>query len=79
MPVIDVNQLHFWVKGLKEGFRTSRDVKNRSVAEIVREAMQGYIQQKRKKKKLSFIGIGSSGRKDVAEKHEELLWKKPAE
>ena len=53
--------------------------KNRSVAEIVREAMQGYIQQKKKKKKLSFINIGSSGRRDVAEKHEELLWKKPAE
>jgi hypothetical protein len=79
VPVIDVNQLHFWVRGLKEGFRASRNGKNRSVAEIVREAMQGYIQQKRKKKKLFFIGLGSSGRKDVAEKHEELLWKKPAE
>lgn len=50
---------------------------NRSVAEIVREAMQSYIKLKRhKKKKLSFIGIGDSGRKNIAEKHEELLWKK---
>ncbi len=50
---------------------------NRSVAEIVREAMQNYIKQKRHgKKRLSFIGIGDSGRKDIAEKHEELLWKK---
>lgn len=50
---------------------------NRSVAEIVREAMQNYIKQKRyKKKKLSFIGIGDSGRRNIAEKHEELLWKK---
>jgi metal-responsive CopG/Arc/MetJ family transcriptional regulator len=50
---------------------------NRSVAEIVREAMQNYIKQKRyKKKKLSFIGIGDSGRKNIAERHEELLWKK---
>jgi len=50
---------------------------NRSVAEIVRESMQNYIKQKRhKKKKLSFIGIGDSGRCDIAEKHEELFWKK---
>lgn len=50
---------------------------HRSVAEIVREAMQNYIKQKRyKKKKLSFIGIGDSGRRNISEKHEELLWKK---
>ncbi len=50
---------------------------NRSVAAIVREAMENYIKQKRqKKKRLSFIGIGSSDRKDIAERHEELLWKK---
>ena len=50
---------------------------NRSVAEVIREAMEIYINQKRqKKKKLSFIGIGNSGRKDIAENHEELLWKK---
>lgn len=49
----------------------------RSVAEVVREAMQNYITQKRTgKKKISFIGIGDSGREDVAEKHEALLWKK---
>lgn len=50
---------------------------NRSVAEIVREAMKTYIKQKRRRKKeLSFIGIGNSGRRDIAERHEELLWKK---
>jgi len=50
---------------------------NRSIADILREAMEVYIKQKRhKKKKISFIGIGSSGRMDVAERHEELLWKK---
>lgn len=48
---------------------------SRSIAEIMREAMQGYIKQKRKRKKLSFIGIGTSGRRDIAEKHEDLLWK----
>jgi metal-responsive CopG/Arc/MetJ family transcriptional regulator len=50
---------------------------NKSIAEIMREAMQNYIKQKRfKKKKVSFIGIGSSGRKNISERHEELLWKK---
>lgn len=49
---------------------------NKSMGEIIREAMQNYIKQKRFKKKISFIGIGNSGRKDIAEKHEELLWKK---
>ena len=50
---------------------------NRSVAEIIREAMLSYIKQKRLKgKSVSFIGIGDSGRKDIAERHEELLWKK---
>ncbi|MBI5196059.1 MAG: ribbon-helix-helix protein, CopG family [Nitrospirae bacterium] len=50
---------------------------NRSVAEIIREAMLSYIKRKRfKKKRVSFVGIGDSGRKDIAGRHEELLWKK---
>ncbi len=50
---------------------------NRSAAEIIREAILTYIKHKRhRKKKLSFIAIGDSGRRDVAERHEELLWKK---
>ncbi|MGR3319495.1 MAG: hypothetical protein ACUZ8O_13585 [Candidatus Anammoxibacter sp.] len=50
---------------------------NRSVAEVVREAMVNYVKQKRKKpKKLSFIGIGDSGRSDISKNHEELIWKK---
>ncbi len=52
---------------------------NRSIAEIVRDAMANYVKQKRKKStKLSFIGIGDSGRSDVSKNHEELLWKKEA-
>lgn len=50
---------------------------NRSIAEVMREAMMSYVGRKRKKKnKLSFVGVGKSGRKDIAERHEELLWKK---
>ncbi len=50
---------------------------NKSMAETVREAIENYILQKKgKKKKLSFVGIGDSGRKNISEIHEELLWKK---
>ncbi len=49
---------------------------NKSVASLIREAMEGYVLQKRQSKKsLSFIGISNSGMKDIAERHEELLWR----
>ena len=39
--------------------------------------MEEYLMRKRKGgRKLSFAGIGDSGRHDVAEGHEKLLWKK---
>ena len=58
---------------LKEIAREER----KTLASVVREATALYVREKRKKKrKLSIVGIGSSGRADVAEKHEELLWKK---
>ena len=64
----------------EELFKEIKDIskeENRSLADVIREAMENYINQKRqKKKRLSFIGIGNSGRKDIAENHEELLWKK---
>ena len=50
---------------------------NRSMADVVREAMEEYVKRKRKAvRKFSFVGIGNSGRRDVAEEHERLLWKK---
>ena len=62
---------------LKEFTDLSKE-ENRSVAEMVREAMEQYVRQRhqKKKKSISFIGIGASGRRDVSEKHEELLWRK---
>jgi metal-responsive CopG/Arc/MetJ family transcriptional regulator len=49
---------------------------NKSVAGVIREAMERYVRQKRRsKRKLSFIGISNSGKKNIAEKHEDLLWK----
>ena len=59
---------------LKEIAREER----KALASVIREATALYVSEnrKRKKRKLSIVGIGSSGRTDVAEKHEELLWKK---
>ena len=58
---------------LKEIAREER----KTLASVVREATALYVREKRRKKrKLSIVGIGSSGRADVAERHEELLWKK---
>ena len=48
----------------------------KTVAEVMREAMRTYVRKKQPRRKLSFVGIGRSGRKDIAERHEELLWKK---
>lgn len=50
---------------------------NRSIADVIREALKKYITQKRRSKSaLSFMGIGSSGRSDISEKHEQMLWKR---
>ena len=49
----------------------------RSVAEIIREALVQHVQQRKQKRKhLSYVGVGASGKKDIAEQHEKLLWRK---
>lgn len=48
----------------------------RSVAELVREAIEEFLESKKpKKRKISFMGIGRSGKKNIATRHEELLWR----
>ena len=47
------------------------------VAALVREALALYIARAQDAPALSFIGAGASGRSDVAERHEELLWREP--
>lgn len=45
----------------------------RPVAEIVREALRQYLSaHRRAPRRLSFLGIGASGRTDLSEKAEEL-------
>ncbi len=48
----------------------------KSVSDVLREAMETYINLKKRKKKYSIIGIGESGREDIAEIHEDILWQK---
>lgn len=49
-----------------------------SVAQVIREALIQHIARKRKaRKSLSFIGAGRSGRRNIAERHEQLLWRRP--
>ena len=49
---------------------------NSTVAEVTRKALSEYVSRRRSKRsRLSLIGIGRSGRKDVAERAEELLRK----
>lgn len=51
---------------------------NKPVASVVREALAEYLTTHGSKSTLpSFTGIGHSGRSDVAERHEELLWTEP--
>ena len=49
---------------------------NTTVAEVTRKALVEYVSRRRaKRSRLSLVGVGRSGRKDVAERSEELLGK----
>jgi predicted CopG family antitoxin len=49
---------------------------NTSVSEVTRKALTEYVSRRRaKRSRLSLVGVGRSGRKDVAERSEELLRK----
>ncbi len=50
-----------------------------SIAETIRKALDKFVAQRQKsRKKPSFVGVGRSGRKDISERCEELLWTKSA-
>jgi predicted transcriptional regulator len=51
---------------------------NKPMAWVVREAIAEYLVTRRTASALpSFTGIADSGRSDIAERHEELLWTDP--
>jgi hypothetical protein len=49
------------------------------VAALVRESLARYVTEEKRGQSfaLRFLGQGRSGRQDVAERHEELLWRSP--
>lgn len=48
----------------------------KSLASVIRQALERYIDARKRPLRIpSVLGIGRSGRKDIAERHEELLWK----
>lgn len=49
------------------------DVTGSSASAIVREALQGYFARQAPEPLPSFVGMGDSGRNDVAERADELL------
>jgi metal-responsive CopG/Arc/MetJ family transcriptional regulator len=60
-------------------FRKLRDIakrENSSISEVARKALRAYVSRRQpRRSRLSLVGIGKSGRKDVAERSEELLGK----
>jgi len=47
-----------------------------SIAEVIRQALNRFIADRQRTKRLPLIlGIGQSGRQDISERFEELLWK----
>jgi ribbon-helix-helix CopG family protein len=48
-----------------------------SLSAVVRAALQDYVGKRQAARLPSFLGIGRSGRKDIAERAEELLWAVP--
>lgn len=59
---------------LKELKRVS-DLEKKSLAQVMREAFEAHLARKlAPQSRFSFAGKFDSRRKDIAEKHEELLW-----
>lgn len=49
----------------------------KSLAQVMREAFEAHVARKRSPAaRFSSAGKFDSGRRDIAEKHEELLWSK---
>ncbi len=64
----------FIEEGVERELRLVARRRGRSVAAVVRDAIAREVAAETRPP-LSFIGMGDSGRRDVAERHEELLWK----
>ena len=64
----------FIEEGIERELRLVARRRGRSVAAVVRDAIAREVAAEQRPS-LSFIGAFDSGRRDLAERHEELLWK----
>jgi hypothetical protein len=67
----------FIEEGVERELRLVARRRGLSVAAVVRDAIAREVRGAARPA-LSFVGVGDSGRRDVAERHEELLWKEHA-
>lgn len=65
---------------LERELKTLAGRSDRPMASLVREALAEYVVKVRAttSKPMAFVAAGHSGRRDTAERHEELLWKSAA-
>jgi hypothetical protein len=67
----------FLDEGLESDLHAIARRQKRPLAAVVREALDCYVSRevRRKRPSLRFAGVGSSGRSDTADRHEELLFR----
>jgi predicted transcriptional regulator len=63
-------------ESLERDLQALAERQGRSRAAVVRLALDRYVKHEKQKAELElgFVGIGRSGRSDIAERHEEYLW-----
>ena len=63
-------------ESLERDLQALAERQGRSRAAVVRLALERYVKREKQKAELElgFVGIGRSGRSDIAERHEEYLW-----
>ena len=66
----------FLDEGLERDLKALAARKGEPAASLVREALGEYVTRHRHEElRLGFLAAGRSGRSEVAETHEEILWK----
>lgn len=70
----------FLPEALERDLQAEARCAGKPMASIVREALTEYLVARRAGgTTLSFVGCGAGARSDVADRHEQLLWKNPHE
>ena len=65
----------FLDEGAERDLKAMAERRGEPMASLVREAVAQYLVRSADEvRELSFVGAGRSGRSDIAETHEELLW-----